>query len=179
MIKTREQYFEELQIVDGIFAEIGVFEGEFSEHIINTNKFSTVLLVDIFDGLAYSGDKHGENGKFIDVGESYNKLSEKYINDKRVHLIKNNSFDFLTSIPDHYLDVVYIDAEYTYENVKKELSLSRLKVKKDGIISGHDYNLNVYPDLSRAVDEFVELYNLSIEYTIEDRLSSYFIRNSF
>jgi hypothetical protein len=41
--------------------EVGVFEGEFSEFILNEINPSELHLIDLFDGLSHSGDKDGKN----------------------------------------------------------------------------------------------------------------------
>jgi predicted O-methyltransferase YrrM len=63
-----------------------------------------------------------------------------------IPMLKNNSFD-----------LVYIDAAHDYESVKIDISLSLSKLKKDGVISGHDYNRDNHPGVVAAVDEFVSL----------------------
>jgi len=61
------------------------------------------------------------------------------------------------SFPDGYFDFVFIDADHTYEMVKRDIQLWLPLVKKDGIIGGHDYG---FPDeavrwggVQKAVDE--------------------------
>lgn len=58
---------------------------------------------------------------------------------------------------DGYFDFVYIDADHTYEMVKRDINLWLPLVKKGGIIGGHDYG---FPDevvrhggVQKAVDE--------------------------
>jgi predicted O-methyltransferase YrrM len=63
-----------------------------------------------------------------------------------IPMLKNNSFD-----------LIYIDAAHDYESVKIDISLSLSKLKKDGVISGHDYNRDNHPGVVAAVDEFVSL----------------------
>ena len=52
------------------------------------------------------------------------------------------------------LDMVFIDAEHTYESVKKDIGLWWNKVKVGGIISGHDYDNPAHPGVTKAVDKF-------------------------
>jgi hypothetical protein len=80
-------------------------------------------------------------------------------------------------LTDDYFDFVYIDADHTFQAVSKDLHLSRFKVKKDGIIAGHDYNREYFPGVVDAVDNFVKTFDLEIEFTTEDKLASYFIKN--
>lgn len=56
--------------------------------------------------------------------------------------------------PDHDLDLVFIDAEHTYDAVRQDISLWIPKVKKGGIICGDDYYPDGnFPGVKSAVDE--------------------------
>lgn len=69
------------------------------------------------------------------------------------------SQNFLVSLPDRFLDWVYIDTTHAYEQTKLELSLALKKVKVGGYIMGDDYNshINAYHQgVYRAVQEFVD-----------------------
>jgi hypothetical protein len=48
------------------------------------------------------------------------------------------------------VDLVFIDADHTYEEVRKDLRWAR-HVRPGGILCGHDYG--VFPGVNRAVDE--------------------------
>lgn len=58
---------------------------------------------------------------------------------------------------DNSIDFVFIDGNHEYEGVKEDIELWYPKIKKGGIVSGHDYVER--PDLKygvvQAVDEFV------------------------
>ena len=47
-------------------------------------------------------------------------------------------------------DIVWIDADHSYESVARDIDLYRNKVKPGGIICGHDYD---WPEVHRAVHE--------------------------
>jgi hypothetical protein len=48
-----------------------------------------------------------------------------------------------------YFDCLYVDVLHTYNQVKIDLELYVSKVKSNGIISGHDYEIE-YTDKQRA-----------------------------
>ncbi len=176
MYKTRECYINSLP--DNIVGvELGVFEGSFSKILFDSNKFHSLYLVDIFSGSMFSGDKNGENGKNIDLDTAFRELQKVYENIPNVYIIKNTTTAFLNTCEDEFFDFVYIDADHTFQAVSDDLHLSRLKVKKGGIIAGHDYNIARFPGVVDAVDNFVKTFDLEIEFTTEDKLASYFIKN--
>lgn len=61
------------------------------------------------------------------------------------------------------VDVVFIDANHSYEAVRNDLEAWWPKIKKGGIMAGHDY-FNPPPDgVKQAVDEFFQSLDLSIQ----------------
>lgn len=48
-------------------------------------------------------------------------------------------------------DMVFIDGDHEYEEVKRDIALWRPLVKKGGLLSGHDYK--AWPGVTKAVDE--------------------------
>lgn len=55
------------------------------------------------------------------------------------------------------IDMVYIDADHSYDSVKADILAWSDKVKVGGLIAGHDYCM---PDVSRAVDEIFKKENI-------------------
>lgn len=66
---------------------------------------------------------------------------EKFGDDKRVKILKGLSWDQAEFVKDNELDFIFIDADHSYEAVKKDIIAWYPKVRKGGIISGHDINL--------------------------------------
>lgn len=175
IIKTRNELLTHIT-KNIICAELGVFEGTFSNEILQIIKPSKLYLVDIFTGNAISGDVNGQNRKTILLDDSYKNLQERYKNDASVILYKGLTKNFFESIENESLDFVYIDADHSYEGVKFDLEYSRIKVKRNGFISGHDY-ANAFPGVIKAVDEFCTKYNLEKIITTDERLNSFLIIN--
>lgn len=173
MINTRDKISEILKY-DTIGCELGVFEGDFSNLLIKTNKFKKLYLVDLFDGLVQSGDKNGNNIKYIHGHELLNIVSNKFKNENRIEIIKQDSISFLNSFPDNFFDFIYIDTTHQYEHTKNELFLSLKKIKKGGIISGHDYNEIHFAGVFNAVNEFAEKNNLVLNITNSDILETFY-----
>jgi GT2 family glycosyltransferase/predicted O-methyltransferase YrrM len=70
--------------------------------------------------------------------------------------IKELSWDGAKHYKDSSLDFVFIDAAHDYESVKKDINAWFPKIKKGGIIAGHDYAWS--DDVKKAVNEFFD-YN--------------------
>ena len=56
------------------------------------------------------------------------------------------------------LDFIFIDADHTYESVKKDIELWTPKVKHEGIILGHDIN---WGDVAWAVGEYFSNFTVN------------------
>lgn len=68
--------------------------------------------------------------------------------------------------PEGYFDFVYIDADHTYEMVKRDIEIWLPLIKKGGMIGGHDYG---FPDevvrwggVQKAVDEKFGVDNIKV-----------------
>jgi hypothetical protein len=75
------------------------------------------------------------------------KPVSSYINPVRLKSIQASKM-----YKDRSLDFVFIDGSHEYEDVKEDIYYWYPKVKRGGIISGHDYTN--YPGVKKAVDEF-------------------------
>jgi hypothetical protein len=149
--------------------EVGVFKGEFLDYIYNYCAPSHIDGVDLFEGNMGSGDVDGNNFTFCLLNNVYYELIQKYSNNQNVKLHKSYSDIFLSKCNDNEYDIIYIDADHTYEGVKRDLTHSFKKIKNGGYIMGHDYEMNMnkarkYYDfgVKKAVDEFCLNYNQKI-----------------
>lgn len=158
---------------DLIIAEIGVFEGEFSKIIFNECKPKKLYLVDLFNGYFGSGDKDGNNYHYVQLEDEMKKIQNYFINNTNVIIEKNDSVKFLNSLEDNYLDMVYIDADHSYNSVLNDLKIAFKKVKSGGYICGHDYVKNT--EAEKAVNDFCDIFNLKIKYITNDGCPSFLI----
>jgi hypothetical protein len=158
---------------DLIIAEIGVFEGEFSKIIFNECNPSKLYLVDLFNGYFGSGDKDGNNYHYVQLEDEMEKIKNYFSNNSNVIIKKLDSISFLNSLDDNYLDMVYIDADHSYNSVFNDLKTSFKKVKNGGYICGHDYVKNT--EAEKAVNDFCEVFNLEIKYLTKDGCPSFLI----
>lgn len=170
--ETRNEMLE--QFPKGlVMAELGVFEGEFSKIIHEVCKPSKLYLVDLFDGYFGSGDKDGNNHHYVQLEDEMVKIQENFKDDSTVEVIKSYSTEFLKSLPNESLDIVYIDADHSTRGCLYDLNLSYDKVKVGGLICGHDYLNGVGPFY--AVNHFCNERRLEIEMITGDGCPSFCI----
>ena len=52
--------------------------------------------------------------------------------------------------------MIFLDADHSYEAVRLDIETWLPKVKKNGILAGHDYINLLHPGVKRAVDDIFE-----------------------
>lgn len=173
-LNTRDEFLDVLP-KNMRTAELGVFNGDFSEKILSKTNPSELYLIDPWIGECGSGDKDGLNYKFIkDMKAKYEELKDKYSSDERVFVKRQASFEFLNSMPDNYFDMIYIDGDHSYSSVVSDLTLSFLKLKNNAILSGHDYVDGWEP--FAAVNDFCKMYKQNISLLTKDGCPTFYIK---
>ena len=177
----------------GLGAEVGVYRGDLSKEILRLWDNGTMFLIDIWRkvGKEYTDFCNNDEqlGYMMEVCEVIKGKED------RANLIRATSETASTLFQNESLDFVYIDANHSYEHVKKDLELWFPKVKKGGVFAGHDYiNIDWYGDdnflpngkdkhlynindgkmyysgvfgVNPAVDEFCEKYGYELDVTTE------------
>lgn len=134
-IETREKladYFVELGLKVG--AEIGVEQGVYTEVLCKTGL--EVYAVDSWQ--AYRGYRDHVNQKKLDG--FLEKVKERLV-PYSYHIVKKFSMDAVKDFKNESLDFVYIDANHTFRYVAEDIYEWSRKVRKGGIVAGHDYRL--------------------------------------
>lgn len=75
---------------------------------------------------------------------------------ERLGLIELPSAEAAKEVQDSVLDLVFIDADHSYEGCKADIEAWRPKVRKGGWLMGHDYHQGDFPGVVQAVNELVE-----------------------
>lgn len=176
--------------------EVGVFKAQFSKHLLK-NWDGTLWLVD-----PWRAFEEGEG--YVDAS-NHKKHQTAYLEamqniegfESRAFMLRGLSSDMASRFEDNSLDLVYIDGNHAYDWVKEDIELWWPKIKKGGVIAGHDYldmdwkegmwadngkdkhiwmsgaesgGEQIYAGLfgvNPAVDEFAELNNLKVVLTKE------------
>lgn len=131
--------------------EVGVRTGWFSKYILDHTQMKV-----------YAIDPWEDNDELADAEYAYDSCKKRLRPYKhRVKLIKGWSPQEAARFKDGRVDFVYIDALHDYESVKKDIEGWWPKVRKGGIISGHDFNRTEWPGVVKAVEEFCEKNRIS------------------
>lgn len=175
MYKDRIDFLNHIDTQSPVIAEIGVEFGGYTDVYIRFFKNPKVYLVDLWE--AEGNDPYFESHP-EQLAKGYAEILSKYGTDSRVEICKGFANDWCDKFPDEHFDWIYIDANHTYEAVKNDILKWLPKVKKGGILSGHDFN----PDPNNivfesfGVDKAVrEIFGNKFELTTEKYYKTWFI----
>lgn len=119
-------------------AEIGVFEG-FNFNLMIQHNPEIAVGVDawIDDGVISRNDCGYSQER---LNKMYNDVMEMIKDKPFVKIYREYTFDAASRFPDEYFDLIYIDADHTYEGCLEDIKVWYPKVKKGGFITGDDYS---------------------------------------
>lgn len=162
---TRDSMIRSLLKEGMVGCEIGVFAGEFAERLVRQNP-SHLTLIDAWsspDGQLFSGDVDGNNGVSLPQDYLYGLVVSRFAKESHVTILRGWTWDILPTLADSSLDYVYMDADHSYEGMKRDLKLIEKKLKPEGLLMGHDYEMNFAKakipwkfGVQQAVDEFCQ-----------------------
>jgi hypothetical protein len=193
----------------GVWAEVGVYRGDFSRSVLDLCDPSEFYLIDSweYDFKSHSpfptmtenysefvGKVHWDH--FGDDPSATQEKNYKYVlslfaKDKRVKIIRQNSYAAISELKDKYFDVIYIDANHQYEFVLRDMMEARHKIKSGGIMllndfyegpGGAEQNLGVMCAATTFVKRF-DYYYLAMSHgayadvALTDDPSSEFVRS--
>lgn len=147
-----------------IGAEIGVAEGIHAKELYASLNFNRLYLIDIWE--VYYLHREDEAIK-IEIPSRGMKLVKKMFDEKsNIEIIKGDSVEVSKRFQEESLDFVYIDGNHDYEFVKKDIEAWYPKVKKGGVLCGHDFKNEETPWLGvdKAVLEFAQDKNLTLNF---------------
>jgi len=139
---TRWEFFSKLINDNGYknIVEVGMYAGEMAFELIKNKNIDNYIMID-----------NNPNTEFYSF---LSKLPNNIGIDRKYIFMKMKSIEASKFFPDNSLDLVFIDADHSYESVLNDIKNWFPKVKKGGIISGHDYEHPSFYGVKKAVDEF-------------------------
>jgi hypothetical protein len=159
---------------DSRFVEIGAWKGKSASYmgveIRNSRKKIKFDCVDTWDGsdehtnidsMFYDPLTKVKNGLFDVFMRNIYPVSD-YINPIRMASVEASKL-----YEDESLDFIFIDAAHDYENVKKDILSWFPKLKKNGIIAGHDYT--THEGVKLAVDDLLHVDVSGTSWLYENR----------
>lgn len=139
----------------GVGAEIGVFKGVYSEIICRANPTVELYCVDMWKNY---------DDFYIPDMENAEQTARDRLKDYNVHYLHTDSVTASMQIEDGSLDFVYIDGNHEWLYVAQDLYYWSRKVRKGGIVAGHDYKKLKHPyqnmHVVSVVNGFTDAYKI-------------------
>jgi len=162
----------------GVVAEIGVFAGNFAAKILEIVCPEKLVLVDWWKPGPVAQGNVKTTGP-----ENYRRVMDRFagpIDAGQVVVVRQESSGAARQFEDEFFDWVYIDADHNYAGVVRDLVAWRTKVKRTGLILGHDYCEPADRDygIVRAVNEAVARDELELVGVTRDAFPSFLARSA-
>lgn len=161
--------------VNAVVAEIGVLRGMMSEYLLRKHPTLKLFMVDSWQTAEHQPDHYRATGdvhaNHTDPGRVASHRREAEGKAKqfpgRAIIFPVASVEAAKAIDDRSLDLVFIDADHSYEGVKADLAAWAPKVKAGGWLGGHDYK-NPAPEFNfsgvdRAANEWASAWGVVVE----------------
>ncbi|SEM32661.1 Macrocin-O-methyltransferase (TylF) [Paenisporosarcina quisquiliarum] len=146
--------------ITGAVAELGVYKGDFTKLLSNLFPKRELVLFDTFKGFnendvkfeARENFSNAEVGRFGDTNEEL--VLGKILDPQRVSLVKGFFPDSTKDIKDRAYSFVSIDVDL-YKPTIEGLKYFYKSLSPGGYILVHDYNVDYYAGVKKAVDDFI------------------------
>jgi len=141
VLPSRKHLLEKLP-TGRVFAEIGVGLGIFTRGVLKTCRPSHFLAVDNFQ-LHQIEVLWGKPTLELFEGKTHRAYYESLFIDEcssgRMTVREGDSAEIIRSLPDQSVDILYLDADHSYEGVKRDLAEVDRKITRDGFLILNDY----------------------------------------
>lgn len=164
----------------GAGAEIGVWKGAFSRHILENWRGRLLYSIDPW--------KEWPPEEYPDAANVSQGLQDAFFSEAvralapfgaRSRILRTTSREAAAMIADSSLDFVYLDAQHQRNAVEEDLLLWCEKLVPQGILCGHDYLDGMFSGtcygVKSAVDDFARVRGKRVIVSSEDAWPSWFI----
>jgi len=141
-----------------IIVEVGVYKADYGYWLLKTMSNLTWYGVDPY--MPYGKRSHHDPESPRWGGLFKRIVAKMSIFKTRAILIRKPSLEAVDDFPDN-VDLIWLDGNHNYEYVLAELPLYEKKLKKGGILAGHDYAPKSGGP-RKAVDEYLEHHDRKI-----------------
>ncbi len=136
-------------------AEIGVNKGETSRLLRHLFPEAQLFLIDpwmISSDYLLSGSPISRKIKHYE--KAFQTVQEAFSSDPLTTILRMTSSAAVSHVPDDF-DLVFIDGNHEYTQVKEDILSWLPKVRTGGILAGHDYDpsIPIFDGVKQAVDE--------------------------
>ena len=150
------QWFNDLGFRCGV--EVGTESGAYAETICQAMPGVHLTCVDLWQ--PYIGYRDHVSAKHL---EGFYEETQRRLAPYQVTIIRDWSVSAAAQFEDESLDFVYIDGNHSLPHVIGDLAAWSQKVRRGGIVSGHDYARHRWPNLmhvEQGIGAWVDAYDI-------------------
>lgn len=154
-------------ISQAVCVELGVAEGLFSRDILSWG-VKKLYSVDLWESHPdRSGDVASPQEWHTSNYQNVKKLLSEF--GDRSEILRGYTSAMAQFVANDSCDLIYVDADHSYQGVKNDIKAWWNKLKKGGIMAFHDYEMSHY-GVKDAVTEFANKNGLHIYLIPENKL---------
>lgn len=133
------------------FCEVGTYHGSTCRYLAENRPEATFLCIDNFWRSASPG------------------MVDKWMANARpnMNLFIGTFQEFLVFAPQAQFNLVFVDASHTEEGCFSDLETARLVLLPNGILAAHDYEREIDPGVTIAIDRYCLQYHRTIVHRID------------
>ena len=165
-------HFESQESISMI--EIGTCHGGNADYILNHLKRVQLYVIDPFlpnydtdDSVSLMFNNYAHKYNLSDQQISnywthamFHDMEQKY--GCRYKLFNTTSSNACRFFSDKSMDVIFIDGLHTYEGVKQDIICFAPKLKENGILLFNDYEVRMFPGVTKAVNRYAFSNDLTV-----------------
>lgn len=140
--------------IGGLVVNVGTYAGRNLAAVAPTIRERNLKVLAV-DPWASTSQYYQDEGDWERTYTYFTDAMKEFGITANVTAMKMTSFEAATTFKLRTLDLVFVDAEHTYEAVSCDIMAWRPLLKPGGILSGHDYGHPLYPGVAAAVDELL------------------------
>jgi len=116
--------------------EAGCWMGRGTTSILKNHPDIKLICVDSWEGSVDVRDDTHHLARQMDV---YSIFLDNVKDYKNIEIKRGNGVDMASTIPDYSVDACFIDMGHDFDSVVSDIRAFRNKVKKGGLLCGHDF----------------------------------------
>lgn len=156
--------------------EVGTCHGTFAAVLCENNPNLELVTIDPY--VAVYGDRRtqriGDDGQ-----EKLFVQAKRWLKPFNCEIVREHSLEAVLSFDYESVDFVYIDGSHEFDYVMADIIEWGKRVKKGGVISGHDYVSRSQTDVIKAVDYYAEAHGVETINLTDERSPTWWFRREW